>query len=132
MTFTFPDLEGVPALFDTFVGEDGGRRLTDPAQFQNPSRALGTALAGPLVFNGACAAAANGGAAPPLATGSPSHLDGDAFPAGSGEYLMTPSSGQPATPVLGPVLVGALADLGWTVRPTGDVTSAPARRCPGS
>lgn len=60
---------------------------------------------------------ANAGQAPRLAPGNVAHFSVDDNPPGSGNYLMTPSSGDGRfSHEPGPLLLAVLQDLGWTLR----------------
>jgi hypothetical protein len=111
-------LSGSPFIYDKFMEDNGGMKLTS---YTNPSTALGTLLtSGSLWFNGSNANAANGSSRVKIyapgtwADGSSySHLDYDTF-AGTADSLMvyTIASGS-ANHNPGPVTKGLLKDLGW-------------------
>jgi len=95
-----------------------GRRLADTTWLKNPSEAMGSFLTtADLRFTGAAATRANGGVPPRVVGPSPSHLHPDDYFWTGADYLMTTKSGTGvATPDPGPVLLGILQDIGWTVR----------------
>ena len=117
----------------------------DQFAFQGPSTkllslgsgttALGSALTSNNVFlNCVNATAANGGVAPKLyaptswAPGSSiSHLDESTFAAGSANALITPFLGSSeAIHVIGPVIMGAMKDIGWRISGSGGGVTNPA------
>ncbi|WP_375419031.1 T9SS type A sorting domain-containing protein [uncultured Hymenobacter sp.] len=90
----------LPFTFDTFIETADGRRLTDAGIFPNPGTALGTEfIGGQLFFDSPLAAAVNpapGDKRPRLYSPDPysngssiSHLDEEAYPAGTPFSLMT-------------------------------------------
>jgi hypothetical protein len=112
-----PDLEHLPSVYDAFLAGPGGERLTDTARFANPSRSLGRFLESDEVyFAGPKATAANGGSPPRVVGTSPSHLHPDDYFWTGPDFLMTPDAGPGlSTPDPGPVLLGILEDIGWTL-----------------
>jgi hypothetical protein len=116
-----PGTSTYPASYDQFAADGSGHRLIDPAYYPNYSAALTAVLTGGGVyFNGANAAAGNGGAPAKLyapagwAQGSSySHLDYTTFrntpnalmvyAIGNGQSIHDP----------GPVGLGVLKDVGW-------------------
>jgi hypothetical protein len=112
-------VSGVPMVYDTFIENLAGKRLTDTLSFKNPSSDLKAALtSGYLYFNGPFLYHYSGGRArvyaPPVfdAGSSVSHLD---------EYstlqinaLMTPNIDmQEAIHNPGKLTMSILGDLGW-------------------
>ena len=114
---------GSPIIYDRFTENGSGQKLLDTTLFPNPSAVLKTQLtSNDLYFNGANANAGNGGARVPLyapATwqqgSSYSHLAESynntpnalmTFALPSGESIHSP----------GPVTLGLLKDLGWTLQ----------------
>ena len=70
-----------------------------------------------LTFRGRNARAANDGAWPLLEPGSVTHLQAGVFTADGEDFMMTPSSGEGvAARDPGPIVLGILRDLGWTLR----------------
>lgn len=118
LSFLLGPLDGTPQLYDSRVIDGGGVSLVEVATAGNPSPALTAYLAREdLVFNGVQAREANAGRAPRLAPGNVAHFSVDDNPPGSGNYLMTPSSGDGRfSHEPGPLLVAVLQDLGWKVR----------------
>ncbi len=113
---------GMPLAFDLFAVNGAGQSLIDTGVYLNPSAALGTALTSNNVyFDGANARSANGNADAKLyapATWNPgssySHLD-EVFN-GTPNALMTWSlSYGESDHDPGPVTLGILKDIGWSV-----------------
>jgi hypothetical protein len=113
---------GYPFVFDQFAVNGQNQKLTNTSLFQNPSTALGSQLTSNQVyFDGAHAVAAAGGKKPQLYDppnwqqgSSFSHLDENAYPASSGNALMTPYlyNGE-VEHAPGPITLGIFQDLGW-------------------
>ena len=116
-----------PKYYDLFVknvsiGVYGG--------YPNPSELMGDVLqgSGNLLWNGANAVAENGGVEPELYDPNPwnggssySHFAESYYTAGNVNSLMTPFlSGAEAAHHPGPVTLGLLEDLGWSVNNTCD------------
>lgn len=123
-SFPFPDLEGLPSIYDRLVETGGGDNLTDTALFANPGAPLEDAFTGNnLYFAGALATSANSDSRPRvfapasyLFGSSVTHFDENTYPEGNPNSLMTPFIGQGEVEHdPGPVMLGLLADLGWTV-----------------
>lgn len=122
-TYPWPETEGLPGIFDRFLKSTASGQLVLLA---NPSTALGTAFTSNQVyFDGPYAVAANGGQnariyAPTIfALGSSCvHLNESTYPVGNPNELMTPF-GSPgnANHWPGPVAIGVMRDIGWTVSP---------------
>ncbi|HLL48792.1 MAG TPA: hypothetical protein VK399_18970 [Longimicrobiaceae bacterium] len=113
---------GFPAIWDHFIQNGQGKKITDTASFPNPSPQLAAQLQGDdLFFNGAGARAANGGRNVPIFAPNPfddgssySHQDEATFPAGNANSLMTPQLGRAeAIHSPGPIGMGILRDIGW-------------------
>jgi hypothetical protein len=114
--------------------------------FTNPSTSLADQLQGNnLFFNGPSAVAGARGTRPKLFAPNPwiqgssiSHLDETTYPAGNPDSLMTPYLGTAeAIHDPGPIVMGVLKDLGWTLFSTAGlpyrrVVPALAREEPGS
>ena len=113
-----PDL---PYIFDFFV-ENGSRKVI--MSFPDPSYGLENQFtSNDLFWNGKKGVEANGGILPQLyapsswAEGSSyTHLDEMTFPAGNANSLMTAYlDDQEAIHAPGPIALGMLEDLGWTI-----------------
>lgn len=116
---------GNPIIYDVFVENGGG---TSILAFNDGTSALATQLtSGNLFFDGPEANTNNGGSAPEIYAPSTwqggssySHLDEDSFDTGNVNSLMTPFIGQgEAIHTPGPVILGLMADIGWSVEETG-------------
>ncbi len=111
--------EGYPNVYDTFMEDNGGTKLTS---YPNPSAELGTLLtSGSLWFNGSNANAANGGTrvkmyAPPSWDDGSSYGHLDEIFNGTVNDMMTYSvAAGSANHNPGPVTTGLLKDLGWVL-----------------
>jgi hypothetical protein len=124
-SFPWPDLDTLPSAFDRMLVNGLNHPLDT---FTNPSTALGSAFTGNNIFiTGPFTLIANGGnpakiyAPISFALGSSiTHLDEATYPAGNADELMTPNSSACYThhnP--GPIVLGILQDLGWTMNTTG-------------
>ena len=111
----------VPHIFDFFVVNGSGTAITE---FRDPStHLLEQFTSNDLFWSGAKSIAANGGGRPQLHapstwdTGSGyAHLDETIFPAGDVNSLMTPYlDNQEAIHDPGPIALGMLEDMGWTI-----------------
>lgn len=114
---------GVPMAYDSLAYNGYGQSLTNTAVFPNPSSSLAYQLtSGDIYFNGAHSQAANGGQ--PVKLFSPSTwMQGSSYSHVDQTFdntlnsLMTYSvSDGESQHVVGPVLLGMMADLGWKVR----------------
>jgi len=112
---------GYPNIYDTFMEDSGGTKLTS---YVNPSAALGTLLtSGSLWFNGSNANAANGGRVKIYAPGtwssgsSYSHLD-EIFNGTINDMMTYSVASGSANHNPGPVTTGLLKDLGWVLAGT--------------
>ena len=124
-SFPWPDLDSLPSAFDRHLVNNLNQHLDS---FPNPSNALGTILTSNQVyFSGAFTLAANSGnrariyAPGTFALGSSdTHLDEATYPAGNANELMTPN-GTPgvANHDPGPICIGMLKDIGWTMAGAG-------------
>lgn len=114
----FPlELDGTPSAFDRLVHDAKGRPITDAAVFPNPSRALFTALKGPIFFQGILARSVNKGAPVRLDSGSVCHLAEAELSPESADRLMIPDLGKgKAMHRVGPRIRSLLKDLGWSIR----------------
>ncbi len=109
-----------PSIYDRFIENSSGQKITDTVLFPVPSVALGNQLiSNNLFFNGPKAVAGNGGTklkveAPNIFySQSISHLDEATYGNGSNS-LMTASQGLGvATHNPGPLTLGVLEDIGW-------------------
>ena len=113
-----PDL---PYIYDFFV-ENGARKTI--MSFHDPSSDLENQFTGnDLFWNGKKGVAANAGSLPHIYAPSSweqgssyTHLDEMTFPAGDANALMTPYlANQEAIHAPGPVALGMLEDIGWTI-----------------
>lgn len=122
-TFPWPALDTLPGIFDRFLAhpQDGALDL-----MENPGDALGEAMtSNQLRWSGPYALEASGGApvriyAPnTFALGSSCvHLNESSYPTGNANELMTPfSSAGHASHWPGPLCLGILKDIGWTLMP---------------
>lgn len=112
---------GYPNIYDTFMEDNGGTKLT---AYANPSAALGTLLtSGSLWFNGTNANAANGGRVKMYAPGtwssgsSYSHLD-EIFNGTVNDMMTYSVASGSSNHNPGPVTTGLLKDLGWVLAGT--------------
>jgi hypothetical protein len=120
VSFSLPDLAGLPSVFDRFVENDAGQRLVDPSLFPNSSKRLGKQLTtNRLFFGGSNAIRRNHNQRPQLHGPDPSHLDRASFENDGADAMMTPGPRQPTvTDAPGPAVIGVLEDLGWTLSET--------------
>jgi len=109
-------------IFDEFLETSSGSQLADPVRFPSPSFQLRNAYTQNTLFFGSNAAAGfNRGRFPELYTprsfeqgSSISHLDEAAFPAGSGNALMSPRLGfREAVHEPGDVSLSIMEAIGW-------------------
>ena len=116
-----PDL---PNIYDFFI-ENGSQKTI--MSFPDPSSDLETQFtSNDLFWNGRKGVAANGGTLPQLYAPSSwsqgssyTHLDEETFPAGNANSLMTPYyDNQEAIHAPGPIALGMLEDMGWTINKT--------------
>jgi hypothetical protein len=122
--FEFKELLGLPTVYDKRIKNGDNKFITDTLIFPNQSTELAGLFTGnDLYFDGEFSADANGNIPAKLHAENPFrfassllHLDEDSYPTGNPNELMTPyiSSGA-ANHNPGPVTVGLLKDLGWTV-----------------
>ncbi|MCR5888314.1 T9SS type A sorting domain-containing protein [Hymenobacter sp. J193] len=114
---------GLPVVYDTFVENATGQRLTNTAIFPNPSTALGsqiTSVRG-LYFNSPRAVAVNNNTRPALYAprtfepgSSIAHLDEGTYLEGDQNSLMTPQIGAAeAIHAPGPIMLRMFDDMGW-------------------
>ena len=113
-----------PFIYDRYVENGQGQSLLNTGLFPNSSTALGTQLvSNNIKFDGPVATANNNKTVVPLhlpgswsAGSSYSHLDEGSYPAGDINSLMTPQIGfSEAIHDPGPVTLGMMDDMGWTV-----------------
>ncbi|MBL4703231.1 MAG: T9SS type A sorting domain-containing protein, partial [Flavobacteriales bacterium] len=127
-SFPFPDLNGLPSVWDTYLINGTGQQLADTLIFPNISTALGNELeSNAIFFSGSNATAANGGSVPKIFApttyedgSSLQHFDETTFPNSSGNSLLTPyfyNNEVEHNP--GTLLKGALRDIGWNVNNVG-------------
>lgn len=121
-------------IFDTFIENNTGNRITDRSQFSNPSTTLRSAYtSNALFFSDDFVASFNSSNNPKLHAprtfdqgSSISHLDETAFNSGSESALMSPQlSFQEAIHDPGPVGLAIMEAIGWEVF-SGTVTSTQA------
>ncbi len=124
-SFPWPNLGGLPSVFDRFLVNNSGQFLVNDS---NATLALLTRFTGnQIYFSGAYALAANAGLKPRIYApasfqlgSSITHLDEATYLAGTPNELMTPN-GTPASSLHdpGPICLGILKDLGWNRDLTG-------------
>ena len=111
----------LPHIYDVFVVNGSGTAITE---FRDPStHLLEQFTSNNLFWSGANGVAANGGGHPQLYAPSTwdrgsgyAHLDETIFPAGDVNSLMTPYfDQQEAIHDPGPIAVGMLEDMGWSI-----------------
>ena len=116
--------QGLPLVFDRFAEDAQGTSLLDESRYPNPSAALaGVLQSGAVRFEGETTDAYLDGVPVDLYApanfepgSSFSHLDEEAFPAGTLNALMTPNIGRAEVLLrLGPAVCAMLDDLGWTL-----------------
>ena len=122
-SYPWPNLDTLPSVFDRLLVTNLNDQLDT---FPNPSTTLGTKFSSNnIYFIGPYAMAANGGIKPRIyapatfALGSSiTHLNEATYPAGNINELMTPN-GTPssANHNPGPICIGILKDIGWTMNP---------------
>ena len=112
-----------PVIYDRFAENGAGQSLINTSLFPNPSTALAMQLtSNNIYFDGTYANAANGGTRPKLyapSTWNPgssyAHLDYDTYnDTVNGLMVWAVSEGE-STHDPGPVTMGILRDLGWTL-----------------
>lgn len=122
-TFPWPQLDTLPGIFDRFIQAPTLEMLVD---VPNPSAPLGSFFTcNNLNWNGPYALAASGGAevriyAPGVfALGSSCvHLNESTYPVNNPNELMTPfNSAGDVNHWPGPICLGILQDIGWTLAP---------------
>ncbi len=110
-----------PYIYDSFVVNGSGTAITS---FDDPSADLLTQYtSGNLFWDGTQGKAENDGSRPKLYAPSPWrpgasywHLDENTYPAGDVNSLMTPGiRGAESTHHPGPIMLGMLEDMGWTI-----------------
>ena len=115
---------GAHTIWDDFLANDLEQHIADSSIFPNQTIELANEIqSNAIYFSGSNATTANGGVHPKIyapsvwsLASSMHHFDEDTFPAGSGNELLTPFSD--AGDVIqspGPVLLGALKDIGWSI-----------------
>jgi hypothetical protein len=113
---------GYPSIFDTYIQDGQGRKLTDRNIFPNPSRGmLNMYTSNDVYFNSVHAIAANNNQLPKLYAPSAytqgssiAHLDEYTYPDGTINSLMGPIARKGSSvhdP--GPIVKGMMDDLGW-------------------
>lgn len=120
-SFPWPQLDTLPGIFDHYLVNANDSLLIN---FSNPSTALKSAFtSNQIYYDGEQAKLMNGGAMPRMyapstfALGSSLlHLNESTYPAGNINELMTPFSGTAnAVHNPGPIVMGILMDIGWSV-----------------
>ncbi|HUM46483.1 MAG TPA: T9SS type A sorting domain-containing protein [Chitinophagales bacterium] len=120
-SFPWPDLDTLPSIFDSKLQDSGGNFLST---FPNPSTELKSLFTGNQVyFDGENASLMNGGVKPRMYAPSTFslgssllHLNETTYPAGNINELMTPFAGASnAVHDPGPIVMGILKDIGWSV-----------------
>lgn len=114
---------GIPTIFDTFLADKNGKFLTDQNVYPNTSLSLYNVLTSDsLFFSSNYSFSLNNQKRPKLYApnpfnngGSIEHLDAAAYKYKDINWLMTPfhDYGEPDH-ILGPIVEGILADLGWS------------------
>jgi len=112
---------GYPNIYDTFMRDGAGIKLTTTTTYPNPSTALGTAVTSNNIwFHGSNAMAANSGVRVKMYAPSPwnggssySHLDYTTFNDTINELMVYAVSDGESVHDPGPVTKGLLKDLGW-------------------
>jgi hypothetical protein len=123
-SFPWPDLQGKPSIYDYYIETTAGDHVADTSLYPNPGTALhGAFTSNGLWFNAPKSYAANSNvrvrlhAPTTFALGtSITHLNESTFPASNPSTLMTPfiSKGE-INHDPGPVTLGILEDIGWTI-----------------
>jgi len=122
-SFPWPALDTLPSVFDRYLINSLGQPLDT---FTNPSTALGNQLTNNNVyFSGPNAVSANGNINPRMyapttfSLGSNVlHLNEATYPTGNINELMTPNAASAnANHNPGPICIGILKDIGWTINP---------------
>ena len=127
-SFPFPELEGLPSIWDIHLVNGIGEQITDTLLYPNISTALGNQFeSNDLFFSGTNATTANGGSQPKIfapstyeSGSSLQHFNESTFPNSSGNSLLTPyfyNNEVEHNP--GELLVGALQDIGWDINGVG-------------
>ncbi|WP_370480304.1 T9SS type A sorting domain-containing protein [Tamlana flava] len=123
-SFTVNFEPGAPTVWDNFLVNGLGQNIADSSIFPNQTTALAAEIqSNDIYFSGTNAKAANGGENPKIyapavwtLSSSMHHFDEDTFPVGSDNELFTPfSNPSDAIQIPGPILLGALKDLGWSI-----------------
>ena len=120
--------DNIPTIFDLHIFDTEKNRLVDEDEYTNPSTELTDAVTGITLFwAGLKTLTANGGSYPVLlwapeeydSGSSVAHLDEYAYPPGTPNALMTPSSGRgeaQSSLGVGPIVLAMLEDMRWTIR----------------
>jgi hypothetical protein len=130
-TFPWPQLDTLPGIFDRYLRAADNSFLVDAG---NPSDPLGTLMSSNAVnWGGPLGLAASGGST--IRIYSPSafalgsscvHLNESTYPNGNVNELMTPfSSSGDANHWPGPLCLGMMQDIGWTLAPDVGFTEPP-------
>ena len=120
--------DNIPTIFDFLILDTEINQLVDEDEYTNPSTELTDAVTGITLFwRGPNTRTANGGSYPVLlwapeeydSGSSVAHLDEYAYPPGTPNALMTPSSGRgeaQSSLGVGPIVLAMLEDMLWTIR----------------
>ncbi len=120
--------DNIPTIFDHAIFDAEINPLVDEDEYTNPSTELTDAVTGiTLLWAGPKTRTANGGSYPVLlwapeefdSGSSVAHLDEYAYPPGTPNALMTPSSGRgeaQSSLGVGPIVLAMLEDMLWTIR----------------
>jgi len=120
-SFTFNELESLPGIYDTYLVDGFGKKLTDTASYTNGSQELGIQLrSNNLFLCGDSAVVSTGGLNPRVYAASNyqlgssvSHVDEITY-GNTGNSMMTPfSSAGDAEHEPGPIVMGTLYYIGW-------------------
>jgi hypothetical protein len=122
-SFPFPQLNGLPSVWDSFLINGSGQLIADTLIFTNVSNVLGSEFeSDDLYFSGPSATVVNGGSTPKIfapntyeSGSSLQHFDEASFPNPSGNSLLTPyffNAEVEHDP--GDLLMAALTDIGWS------------------
>jgi hypothetical protein len=122
-SFPFPQLNGLPSVWDSFLINGSGQLIADTLIFTNVSNMLGSEFeSDDLYFSGPSATVVNGGSTPKIfapttyeSGSSLQHFDEASFPNPSGNSLLTPyffNAEVEHDP--GDLLMAALIDIGWS------------------
>ncbi len=124
-SFLIPDLENRPTVYDLFLENGNLFQLADEERFGNPSFTLTNEfVSNNLFWGGNIAQSVNNNRRPQVYApsifqpgSSLSHLDEDAFESGTSNAMMTPTFQEgEVIHEPGPIILGVLQDMGWTLK----------------